>query len=420
LDIKLIDDLVNQNSGQIVDMIQELVDIPTENNPPFGFEAEGQEYVADVFTKMALEIDIFAPDEIEGFAQNDAFLQGQNYANDRKNVVGTWQGTGGGKSLLLCGHMDVAPKEPMPWTECAPYESVVKDGRIYGRGTSDMKGGLVAGIMAAKLLKESGFEPKGSVIIESVVDEEYASGNGTIASRFRGHNADFGIMMEPSALAICPANVGSIMVTITIKGSAGMPYTGEKIFNVAYGLGDMLGIIKEFDEVRQSGEHPPMWDNAVSKRMVVVTKVKAGEVQPHGQLGVPMDAFVECSVQSYPGETKQTIIDELKQFITERFKHRAQVLIEPMYNYVAPGSTDEKHEGVGALRQAAAPYMSETKVTAAPFPCDLFAFEKYGNMPGAIFGPIGGNLHAPDEWVDIESVLALTKTIMRMIVSWCG
>ncbi len=420
MDSKRIDDLVNRHSGQITKMIQDLVDIPTENNPPYGFEAKGQDYVERVMQDMALDIDMFAPDEIADFAHNEAFLHGQNYENGRRNVVGTWRGMGGGKSLLLCGHMDVAPKEPMPWTVCEPYESVVKDGRIYGRGTSDMKGGLVAGIMAVKLLKESGFKPKGTVIIESVVDEEYASGNGTIASRFRGHNADFGIMMEPSALAICPANVGSVMVTITIKGRAGMPYTGEKIFNVAYGLGDMLGIIKEFDEMRQSGEHPPMWDNAVSKRMVVVTKVKAGEVKPHGQLGVPMDAFVECSVQSYPGEEKQGIVDDLSNFIKERFKHRAEFDVVPMYNYVAPGNTSACDEGVKQLEKSTKEFIEEVRVSAAPFPCDLFAFELYGNMPGAIFGPIGGNLHAPDEWVDVQSVLTLAKSLMSMIVSWCG
>ncbi|MBT3320636.1 MAG: M20/M25/M40 family metallo-hydrolase, partial [Clostridia bacterium] len=183
---------------------------------------------------------------------------------------------------------------------------------------------------------------------------------------------------------------------------------------------DMLGIIKEFDEVRRSGEHPPMWDNAVSKRMVVVTKVKAGEVKPHGQLGVPMDAFVECSVQSYPGETRQDVLGALTAFINERFDYPELVSVTPMYNYVAPGDSDAQGEGVGALEYAAAHYMDEIKVTAAPFPCDFFAFEQYGNMEGAIFGPIGGNLHAPDEWVDIDSVKALTKTLMSMIVSWCG
>lgn len=420
LDAKKIGLLVEQHSDQIIDMVCDLVDIPTENNPPRGFEKQGQAYVTTVFENMGLHLDIFAPDEVEGYAGNDAFLHGQDYTNDRKNVVGVWKGSGGGKSLLLTGHMDVAPKEPLPWTVCEPYHSVVKDGRIYGRGSSDMKSGLVAGIMAAKLLKEAGFVPKGDVIVESVVDEEYASGNGTIASRFRGHNADFGIVMEPSGLAICPANVGSIMVMIAIKGRPGMPYTGEEIFNVAYGLADMIGIIRDFEELRENGPYPDIWENAVQKRKVVITKVKAGDVREHGQLGSPMDAFVECSVQTYPGEDKQDILLALTGFIKERFLHLAEVDIRPMYNYVAPGSTDKNGEGVTVLKACAEQYMEDVSVTAAPFPCDFFAYEQYGNMPGVIFGPVGGNLHAPNEWVDIESIIALTKTIMQMIVRWCG
>jgi len=420
LDSKQIDAIAAQNRGRIVDMIRDLVDIPTENNPPRGFEKEGQAYIESVFREMGLIIDTFAPDEVEGYAQNDAFLHGQDYSNGRKNVVGTWPGTGGGKSLLLTGHMDVAPKEPLPWTVCQPYRSVEKNGRIYGRGSSDMKGGLVAGIMAVRLLQEAGFSPRGSVIVESVVDEEYASGNGTIASRFRGHNADFGIMMEPSGLAVCPSNVGSIMLTITITGSAGMPYTGEEIFNAAYGLADMIGIIRDYERVRENAPAPPIWENAVQKRKIVITKVKAGDVRPHGQLGSPIDALVECSVQTYPGEEAQDIVDEITAFIDERFTHRAGIDITPMYNYVAPGSTDSRSEGVAALAKSAAAYIGDVRVTAAPFPCDFFAYERYGGMPGAIFGPAGGNLHAPDEWVDIDSVLTLTKSIMDMIATWCA
>ncbi|MGI6527649.1 MAG: M20/M25/M40 family metallo-hydrolase [Caldicoprobacterales bacterium] len=420
MNAKQIDQLVEQNSSRLIDMLRDLIDIPTENAPPDGFEKEGQDYVAALFRDMGLTIDRFAPDEIEGYDKNPAFLQGQNYERGRKNVVGIWQGKGGGKSLLLSGHMDVSPKEPLPWTICEPFQSIVKDGRVYGRGSSDMKGGLAAAIMAVQLMKQAGFSPKGSVIIESVVDEEYASGNGTIASRFRGYNADFNIVMEPSGLAICPANVGSVMVTILIKGNPGMPYTGEEIFNIAYGLADMLHIIQAFEKEREQAPYPRLWENAVQKRKVVITKVKAGEVKPHGQLGSPIDAFIECSVQTYPGETEQDAVDSLKNHLAANFLHPAEFEVIPMYHYVEPAETDADHAGVVQLKQCAGQYLPDPLVTAAPFPCDLFAFEKYGNVPAVIFGPSGGNLHAPDEWVDIESMKTLTKTLMLMIANWCG
>ena len=419
MDANQIDQLVEQNHKVLISMLQDLINIPTENAPPNGFEKEGQEYIAKVFKDLGLKLDVFAPDEIRGFDQNPAFLQGQNYGNGRKNVVGCWEGIGGGKSFLLSGHMDVAPKEPLPWTVCQPFESIVKNGRVYGRGSADMKGGLVAGIMAVKLMKEAGFCPKGSVMIESVVDEEYASGNGTIASRLRGYNVDFNVIMEPSGLTICPQNVGSVMVTITIKGNPGMPYTGEEIFNIAYGLADMLHIIRDFEKEREAGSYPELWENAVQKRKIVITKVKAGEVKPHGQLGSPIDAFIECSLQTYPEESEHDAVDSLRCYLSDKFLHPAEFEIPPMYHYVEPAETDADNPGVIKLKECAAQYFPNPHITAAPFPCDLFAFEKYGKVPGAIFGPIGGNLHAPDEWVDIESVKTLTKTLMLMIANWC-
>ena len=114
---------------------------------------------------------------------------------------------------------------------CEPYESVVKEGRIYGRGSADMKAGLACALTALRELRESGFVPKGDILFESVVDEECAGASGTLASRMMGHNADYGIILEPTGLAICPACVGSLLFRLTVKGIAGMPYTGEEISN---------------------------------------------------------------------------------------------------------------------------------------------------------------------------------------------
>lgn len=404
---------------QLTGLTRALVDIPTENNPPDGDEAPGQKLLKKLFGKMGLKIDEFSPLEISGFTENPAFLQDRNLAK-RKNVVGVWKGSGGGRSVVLSGHMDVAPKEPLPWTECEPYRSVVKNGRIYGRGACDMKGGLACAATAVALLKESGFKPLGDVIVESVVDEEYASGNGTIASRFRGYNADFAVVLEPSGMRICPANVGGVMVRIEISGEAGMPYTGEKMSNIAYRLGDMLRILEELEKKREEGKCPALWKDAPQKRKMVVTKVKAGEVKPHGQLSAPMDAWIEVSVQTYPGETPASVLEELEGFIQTHMDPSASCRIVPLYHYVEPADTPPNHPGVLEVAGCARKYIPDVQVSCAPFPCDLFAFQKYGNTPGVIFGPVGGNLHGPDEWVDIQSLEKVTLTVADFIRAWCG
>ena len=404
---------------RLVAWLRALVDIPTENHPPNGDEADGQAYIKKMYEKMGLKTDEFCPVDIQGYAENQAFLHERNLKG-RNNVVGVWKGKGGGRSAVLSGHMDVAPKEPLPWTVCDPFVSVVRDGRVYGRGSSDMKGGLVCAAAAVMALKESGFVPRGDIIIESVVDEEYASGNGTIASRLKGYNADFAVIMEPSGMLVCPATVGSVMIKITIAGDPGMPYTKEKVLNVSYSLGRLLLTIEELEEKRENSDFPALWENAVQKRKMVVTKVKSGEIKPHGQLASPMDGWVEVSVQTYPGETMQSVMAEVGDFIRQKMDPEVNITLEPLYHYVAPAQNDPEHPGVRTLFNSAKKYIDDTKITCAPFPCDLFAFQQYGNTPGVVFGPVGGHLHGPDEWVDIESMVKVTKSLKDFLLEWCG
>ncbi len=401
----------------LIDLVCDLVNIPTENHPPCGDEAAGQDYMERYFRSMGLEVDVFSPLEVQwGHA---AYLS-ERSMEGRNNVVGVLRGSGGGKTLILSGHMDVAPKEPLPWTVCEPFESVVKGGRIYGRGSSDMKGGLASAVMAVKILKESGYVPRGDIILESVVDEEYASGNGTIAACLRGYKGGLAIIPEPSGLNVCAANVGGVMYRIRIQGEAGMPYTGKKAFNISYALADMLKLIEKHEEDREDSACPAIWDDAVQKRKIVVTKVKAGEVQEHGQLGAPIDAWIEISVQTYPDEEMDAVTAELEEMIRKGFPHCAGVEVTPLYHYVEPGNTDPKHEGVALLNESLNSAMGGGKeVTIAPFPCDLFVFEKYAGTPAVVFGPEGGNLHAPNEWVDIESMMKVMETLVDFIPKWC-
>jgi acetylornithine deacetylase len=87
---------------------------------------------------------------------------------------------------------------------------------------------------------------------------------------------------------------------------------------------------------------------------------------------------------------------------------------------VEPADTPADHPGVLNMAECARKHITNIQVSGAPFPCDLFAFQKYGNTPGVIFGPVGGNLHGPDEWVEIESLKKVTLSLMDFIRTWCG
>ena len=280
---------------------------------------------------------------------------------------------------------------------------------------------------AIKALKESGWLPCGDILIESVVDEEFAGANGTIASRMGGFNADFAINVEPTSLKLYPASVGALILKITVKGTAGMPYMGEEIYNPVYGIMKVLDILRDYEKHLNTYEPVhELWKSAQQKRSIIITKVKAGETKEHGQLGTPIDAWVEVIIQTYPGETEESSMSKFIEFFSSSIKDIPELVsnkpvIEKEYRYVEPGECPMGNEGIKALKASfESATGKEVKISGAPFSCDLAAFRKYGNTPAVLFGPCGGNLHAPDEWVDIESLITASKVYAFMIINWCG
>ncbi len=404
---------------ELVCLTRALVNIETENKPPNGHEKEGQDFLKKQLEELGFAVKELSPQEVPRFEENDAFLHDRNFEG-RNNVIGIWKGSGGGRSLLLTGHMDVAPKEPMCWTVCEPYESVVRDGRIYGRGSADMKGGLACALIALRELRDAGFLPKGDILYESVVDEECAGASGTLAARMMGYNADYGIIMEPTGLDVCPACVGSLIFRITVKGTAGMPYTGEEVSNTAYDMADLIHTLREYDRQRMKLlEKPELWTETVQEPQLVIMKLQAGDTSPGGQLSAPVDAWVEFVIQTYPNETEQSAIDYFLEYLKKHCKKPELLEIRQIYHYCKAAQSD-KSPALPLLAEKAAQHTDRTKVCGAMFSCDLFALKEYGHMPAAVFGPIGGMLHGPDEWVDIGSMVTVKNTLVDFIKEWCG
>jgi acetylornithine deacetylase len=118
---------------------------------------------------------------VRGLTSHPAFRHQRDYAN-RPNVGAILKGSGGGKSLLLSGHIDTVPRSSSEWTR-DPFSAVIEDNRLYGLGSNDMKGGIAAMLVAVEAIREAGVRLRGDLMIESIVDEEFGGVNGTLASR---------------------------------------------------------------------------------------------------------------------------------------------------------------------------------------------------------------------------------------------
>jgi acetylornithine deacetylase len=210
---------------ELIETIQELVRIPTENLPPGGNERAGQEYLARRLRELGLEVALYTLDRILDLPEQASYWPGRDY-RERPNLTAIWRGQGGGRSLLLTGHMDTVPQGSAPWT-VDPFGGLHQDGRIYGLGAIDMKGPLAAYLLAIRALQRSGVRLRGDLVFESVVDEEFGGVNGTIAGRLHGPRVDGAILAENTGLDIYPAARGFCIAHIFFKGPSSLLAIGK-------------------------------------------------------------------------------------------------------------------------------------------------------------------------------------------------
>jgi len=285
-----------------------------------------------------------------------------------------------------------------------------------------MKAGLVAAYFAIKLLKESGFQPKGDVLFESVVDEEYAGANGTLAGRIRGDNADFAIIMEPTGMTICPACFGAKLSKITITGPAGMPYHGKEIYNPVYGLARVVLALEKFEKHwnEVSGTHP-MFDEPLH---VIIYKMLAGQPRPDGQMTVPPDTWLSVIIQTLPPTTVEQFDAAFKEFMDKELavdpglKDHPPVF-ENEFRYMEPADLSVDHPGIQMLTSAAEDLAVDLKVRGGPYSCDLFLFHRF-DVPAVLLGPRSENCHGKDEWVNVDDLMRLIPLYAEAICRWCG
>ena len=398
----------------------------SENRPPTGTEAGAQDFVARECRAAGLEVRELLPPEVPGIQSHRYWLAGREYPAGRRNVMARWKGTGSGRSLLLTGHADVAPFEPDNWTVCRPYQPVVRDGRLYGRGSADMKGGLAAAFWALRVLQDLGFRPAGDLLFESLVDEEFAGGNGTLAARLAGFNADLAVLLEPTRMQVCPACLGAFLGNLTIRGRAGMPFMGSEIPNPVFAAARAIEHFREWQASWRASHSHPLFGEEGKQLNLVLSSIGSTVPGEFTQLGTPLVATISWIVWCYPGESESTFQETFGEFWRDRIAEdpelsRFQVDIEQTYHHVRSWETPSSHPGVRAaveaMREATG---SEPVVGGAPFSCDMGLYGDPGGMPCLILGPRGDNLHAPDEWVLLEDIFSLAEALAILAARWSG
>jgi len=390
-----------EHRDDLVTLVRELVSRPSENRPPGGDEAACQGFVAGYLRDLDIEPDVFRPDEVEGATMHEAWWPGRDYAG-RPNVVARLAGTGGGRSLLFTGHVDVVPAHgegAHAW-----WDGEIEDGRLYGRGALDMKGGVACYLHALRCLVECGERLAGDLIAETAVDEEFGGANGTLACRLRGYNADGAVLPEPTGLAVCHATRGGIQYRLHARGGkAGMDFGGGSGPSALTTLAAASAALASAER----GRGAPIYQFLL----------QSGEELPWGTSeGTPTDGVLEFWAEILPGTSRDALETELRDVVGRAVEGGTPIEWEQRTRFLSALDGDPEAPIVRAMRDA---LPGSPAPSTAPFACDAFVIAEHSPTPVVVCGPGGDNPHAPDEYVNLDDLHTLASAYVRLAQAWC-
>jgi acetylornithine deacetylase len=338
----------------------------------------------------------------------------QEVAPGRPNVVGVLQGRAPGRSLMYCGHIDTVGVSGMT----RPFDPAERDGKIYGRGSQDMKGGVAAMIGAARAIAESGGLASGRLVIACVVDEEHASiGADALVTKWR---ADGGVVTEPTELRVAIAHKGFEWVEIETEGRAAhgsRPSEGRDAIRL---MGRVLAGLDTLDRDLQSRAPHPLLGTA----SLHASLIDGG----HELSSYPDRCHLQMERRTIPGEAPgsagrevQALLDRLRAEDPD-FKAASRVMFAR-----SPHEIASDHPLPVAMQQAlkSSSPPAPAKATAGKqaligmsFWTDAAVLSEAG-IPSILFGPTGGGLHSIEEWVEVESVLICRDALVSLARDWC-
>ncbi len=414
-----------------VELTRALVRIPTVNpkfvaDPALNREPEHQAHLAGVLGELG-----FATELLEAEA-------------DRPNLLASWPGNEE-RSLILCGHVDVVPEgERALWTH-DPFAGVLADGKVYGRGALDMKGGVAACVAAAKAIRAAGLTLDGRLDIHAVVDEE-AGGFGALDLIRRGHLAKAVILAEATWGEVLPAEGGLDWVRVTLRGriahagwrynaiypqaqTASRPKPGVNALELGV---KFIAAVQELE--RDWGRrkfHPllPPGITTINPGVMIAGAGIGDDGRPQvlsNPAIIPDTCIMEFDLKYLPDENQQAVRQEFEAFVhnwaeTDSWLRENPPVIEWEIGGLRfpPVSTPEDHPLVQALL-AARKRLGHTPELGGYIAVSDAAHYAGAGFDCVIFGPSGDGYHATDEHVEVESLIDCTKVIAAAVLEWCG
>lgn len=340
------------------------------------------------------------------FAERGLEVASHEAAPERASVVGVRRGSGGGRRLMLNGHLDTVGTDGMR----EPFAARVEGGRLYGRGAYDMKGGLAAALAALSLLDTAG-RLSGDLVLAFVADEEDASlGTAQIAELYP---VDGAIVLEPTELRLCVAHKGFVWARLTTEGFACHGSDVDRGVDANLRMGAVLAELARLEaELRERPAHPLLGRPSLHAPLL------------EGGVG-PSVYSPRCTVQverrTLPGETPGKVVSELEQ-AARSAAEMGGFVVPAVDELLSRAPFEGRAEGslAAALRASSRTAAGrEPEAAGVPFWTDAALLAATG-ADVVVFGPAGGGAHQVEEWVDLDSVTACARILAETARRYCG
>jgi acetylornithine deacetylase len=387
-----------------------------------GQEGPCQDMFAQLVRERGYEVDDWVIDQ-DALRSLPGYGPVETDFSRARTVVGTYRpATETGRSLILQGHCDVVPAGPLDMWKTPPFQPVVQNGWLHGRGAADMKSGTIAALYALDALKAAGLAPKGRIHLQSVIEEE-STGLGALSTLQRGYRADACLIPEPTDGKLVRAQVGVVWFRLKVRGrpvhvkEAG---TGANAIKAAYHLIEGLEALEAEWNGRarthryfKAVNHPLNFNPGI---------IRGGDWAS----SVPAWCDVDCRIGILPGWKVADAQAEIVACVGKAASSHPFLAENPpevvWSGFLSPGyelSGAEESEAVlaaaygtvygGTLGESAFTALTDTRFYGLNY-----------SIPALCFGAKAEATHGFNERVELDSLKKVTKTLALFIAGWCG
>ncbi len=341
---------------------------------------------------------------------------------NRYNVVAVRApDAGGGRSLVLNGHLDVVHPGIAEQWETDPFQPEVREGRICGRGAGDMKAGVAAMTYALYAVDRAGFGLRAPATVAAVIEEE-CSGNGALACVAAGYTGDAVLIPEPFGPTLLTHQLGVLWFKISVQGSATHVLEAGAGVNAIEKCFLLISALRALEADLNRGQRPPAYFSHLHPIHLNIGMMSGG----HWPSSVPSSAEFHCRLSYFPGTSFQTIRARIDQTVNEAARADSWLSKHPpaitYYGFRSDGHGVSRDLPVFTMLNDCHRSLTGEDAAAYVATCttDLRAFHFFGNAQATCYGPEAKNIHGANESVAIDSMLQVARAYALFACRWCG